>query len=53
MLEELREFAGKKDEVTTAQDVILSGISTNREVTPEDEKRLIEVADLLGIRIAP
>ena len=50
MLEELREFAGKKDETTTARDVILSGISTNREVTPEDEKRLIEIADLLGLR---
>jgi molybdate transport system ATP-binding protein len=50
MLEELREFAGKKDETTTARDVILSGISTNREVTPEDEKRLIETADLLGLR---
>ena len=53
MLEELREFAGKKDETTTARDVILSGISTNREVTPEDEKRLIEIADLLEPSIPP
>lgn len=50
MLEELREFAGKKDETTTARDVILSGISTNREVTPEDEKKLLEIADLLGLQ---
>jgi molybdate transport system ATP-binding protein len=50
MLEELREFAGKKDEATTTKDVILSGISANREVTSEDEKRLYEIADLLGIR---
>jgi molybdate transport system ATP-binding protein len=50
MLEELRDYAGKKDEVTTAQDVILSGISANREVVPEDEERLLQTADLLGIR---
>ncbi len=49
MLEELREFAGKKDEVTTTKDVILSGISANREVISEDEKRLHEITDLLGI----
>jgi len=50
MLEELREFAGKKDEVTTTKDVILSGISANREVVSEDERRLDEIAGLLGIR---
>jgi molybdate transport system ATP-binding protein len=50
MLEELREFAGKKDEITTMKDVILSGISTSREVISEDEKRLDEIAHLLGIR---
>ena len=50
MLEELRDYAGKKDEVTTAQDVILSGISANREVIAEDEETLLATADLLGIR---
>ena len=50
MLEELREFAGKKDETTTARDVVLSGVSTNREVTAEDETRLLEIANLLGLR---
>jgi molybdate transport system ATP-binding protein len=50
MLEELRDYAGKKDEVTTAQDVILSGITASREVTSGDEERLLQTADLLGIR---
>ena len=49
MQEELREYAGKTDEVTTAREVILSGISANREVTPDDRARLLEVADSLGI----
>jgi len=49
MQEELREYAGKTDEVTTAQEVILSGISANREVTPDDRARLVGVADSLGI----
>jgi molybdate transport system ATP-binding protein len=50
MLEELREFAGKRDETTTARDVILSGITTNREMTPEDERKLLEIAALLGLQ---
>ncbi len=50
MLEDLREFAGKRDDVTTAREVIVSGISANRELTGEDEERLLETSDLLGIR---
>ena len=48
--EDLREYAGKKDEVTTAKDVIFSGILANRTVTPADEERFSEVVDELGIR---
>ncbi len=48
-LEELRAYAGKIDEVTTARDVILSGLSAGRVVTREDEKRVEEVAHLLSI----
>lgn len=48
--EELREYAGKKDEVTTAQDVIFSAVLANRAMTPSDEERFFEVVDLLGIR---
>jgi molybdate transport system ATP-binding protein len=48
--EELREYAGKKDEVTTARDVIFSGILANRTPTPSDEKRFSQVVDQLGIR---
>jgi molybdate transport system ATP-binding protein len=47
--EDLRAFASKTDEVTTARDVILSGILANRPVTPEDEKRCAETAALLEI----
>ena len=48
--EDLREYAGKRNEVTTAEDVIFSGISVNRAVTPADEERFSEVVDQLGIR---
>ena len=48
--EDLREYAGKKDEVTTAKDVIFSGILASRTVTPADEKRFSEVVDQLDIR---
>jgi molybdate transport system ATP-binding protein len=48
--EDLREYAGKKDEVTTTKDVIFSGILVNRSVTPADEERFFEVVDQLGIR---
>jgi molybdate transport system ATP-binding protein len=50
MQEDLRAFASKMDEVTTAQDVIFSGILANRPLTPEDEARCEEIADLLDIR---
>jgi len=50
MQEDLRAFANKTDEVTTARDVILSGILANRTLTPEDEPRCQEIADLLEIR---
>ncbi len=49
MQEDLRAFANKTDEVTTARDVILSGILANRPLTPEDEVRCKEIADLLEI----
>ena len=48
--EEVREFAGKKDEVTTAQDVVFSGLLANRELTLSDEAQLRQVADQLGIQ---
>jgi len=48
--EDLREYAGRKDEVTTARDVIFSGILANRSVTPADEERFSEVVDHLGIQ---
>jgi len=49
LLEELRDFAGKKDETTTTRDVILSGISSHTGVTLRDRKRLLEISELLGI----
>ncbi len=49
MQEDLRAFANKTDEVTTARDVILSGILANRPLTAEDESRYSEIADLLEI----
>ena len=48
--EDLRAFANKTDEVTTARDVIFSGILANRPLTPEDDVRCDEIADLLEIR---
>ena len=48
--EEIREYAGKTEEVTTAQDVIYSGILANRPLTGEEEKKSREVAGLLGIQ---
>jgi len=47
--EDLRGYAGRGDEVTTAQDVILSGIPSDRDVPGVVEERLSQVADLLGI----
>jgi molybdate transport system ATP-binding protein len=48
--EDLREYAGKKDEVTTARDVIFSGILANRALTPGDQKRFLEVVEQLDIQ---
>jgi len=48
--EDLRAFANKTDEVTTARDVIFSGILISRPLTPEDEARSEEIAALLDIR---
>jgi molybdate transport system ATP-binding protein len=50
MQEDLRAFANKTGEVTTARDVIFSGILANRTLTPEDEGRCGEIAGLLEIR---
>ncbi len=50
MQEDLRAFANKTDEITTARDVIFSGILANRPLTSEDEARCEEIADLLDIR---
>lgn len=49
MQEDLRAFASKTDEVTTARDVVLSGILANRPVTEKDKKKCAETATLLGI----
>ena len=53
MQEDLRAFANKTGEVTTARDVIFSGILANRALTPEDEARGEEIANLLQIRPLP
>jgi molybdate transport system ATP-binding protein len=50
MQEHFRVFANKTDEVTTARDVIFSGILANRALTPEDTTRCERIADLLDIR---
>lgn len=50
MQEDLRAFASKTDEVTTTRDVIFSGILANRALSSADEKKCVEIADLLSIR---
>ena len=50
MQEDLRAFANKTDDVTTAEDVIFSGILSNRGLTSADKVRCEEVADLLDLR---
>ena len=50
MQEDLRAFASKTDEVTTARDVIFSGNLANHPLTTADQKRGAEVANLLGIQ---
>jgi ABC-type molybdenum transport system ATPase subunit/photorepair protein PhrA len=48
--EDLREYAGRHEEITTAQEVIYSAILTNQKVTAADKQRVLEVADFLGIQ---
>jgi len=48
--EEIREYAGKKEEITSARDVICSGISAIRPLTGEDSAKAETVAGLLGIQ---
>ncbi len=48
--EEIREYAGKKEEVTTARDVIFSAVLATRPLIPEDGKKSEEIATLLGIQ---
>jgi molybdate transport system ATP-binding protein len=48
--EEIREYAGKKEEVTTGRDVVFSGVLAGRPLTGEDEQKAMEVAGLLGIQ---
>jgi molybdate transport system ATP-binding protein len=50
MQENLRAFANQTEEVTTAKDVIFSGILANRTLTLEDDTRCERIADLLNIR---
>jgi molybdate transport system ATP-binding protein len=47
--EEIREYAGKKEEVTTGRDVIVSGVLASRPLAAEDAQKAREVSDLLGI----
>jgi molybdate transport system ATP-binding protein len=49
MQEDLRAFANKTGEVTTARDVIYSSILANRPSIAEDEARCGQIADLLEI----
>ena len=48
--EEIREYAGKTGETTTARDVIYSGILAGRPLAEEDEQKGREIAGLLGIQ---
>jgi molybdate transport system ATP-binding protein len=50
MQSDLRAFSGRDDQGTTTRDVIFSGILQNRALSSADEKRLIEIADLLELR---
>lgn len=47
--QEFRVYAGKKDEATTAQDVMLSAVASTRPITTTDLQRLREVTALLGV----
>ncbi|NWF92435.1 MAG: ATP-binding cassette domain-containing protein [Syntrophaceae bacterium] len=48
--EDLRAFASKNDEGTTARDVIFSGLPADRTLSSSDQKRCAEIADLLSIQ---
>jgi molybdate transport system ATP-binding protein len=48
--EDLRAFASKTDDVTTARDIIFSGILAARGLTSDDEARCEEIADLLDLQ---
>ena len=48
--EEFRAYAGENGEGTAVEEVIFSGILAQRELTPADQNRLSEVAELLDIR---
>ena len=48
--EEIREYAGKKEEVTTTREVIYSGLAASRPLTAEDGAQAETVAGLLGIQ---
>ena len=48
--EEIREYAGKKEEVTTAREVICSGLLAARALTAEDGPKAEAVAEILGIQ---
>jgi molybdate transport system ATP-binding protein len=47
--EELREYAGRKDDVTTCRDVVLSAVLAGREAPADNGERFAEVADLLDL----
>jgi molybdate transport system ATP-binding protein len=49
MQEDLRAFANKTGEMTTARDVIFSSVLASRPLRAEDEARCGEIADLLEI----
>ena len=47
--EDLREYAGKEDEITRAKDVILSGFSADDEEENALQEKLQKIADRMGI----
>lgn len=49
MMEDLRAYADKRDEITTARDVVYSGILAARKLNAEDEARCAKIAALLEI----
>lgn len=49
MMEDLRAYADKRDEITTARDVVYSGILAARKLNAEDKARCAKIAALLEI----